>query len=147
MLDPSILRNMEAMRSGFFYCTDYTCQTSAGLGAQTTSAISSDEVPRCCVSHDDGFRFHRELTTICPSNAAQTASVGMLFRVHVHLLSLISLRCWQSPYIHPLNCLEVLANTTSSFMLMAKGNEGGKETHTVSGPTFHYVPFSVFFFF
>lgn len=49
-----------------FYCTDYICQTSAGLGAQTTSAVISNEVPRCYVPHDDGFRFsfHYEPTTI-----------------------------------------------------------------------------------
>lgn len=56
-------------------------------------------------------------------------ALACCFRVHVHLLSLISLRCWQSPYSHPLNCWEVLANNTSfMFMKKEKGNEGEKET-------------------
>lgn len=56
-------------------------------------------------------------------------ALACCFRVHVHLLCLISLRCWQSPYIHPLNCWEVLANNTSfMFMKKEKGNKGEKET-------------------
>lgn len=114
MLDLSILQNMAAMRSGVFPCTDYTCQTSKGLGAQATSAISSDEVPRCySMSHTTtALDFTVSWQQYVLHALRKQQALACCFGVQVHLLSLISLRCWQSPYIHPLNCWEVLANNT-----------------------------------